>query len=156
MNFCQQNFLLPDAFAAEATWKQECAISEKKTFRTDAVKGGGPPLGYLDRPPPPGAGLDRDPAETQPVKTYGISKVKTSLQGSGDYVRVWVSVRTLHKNLRFRIAAKRTACSASHGSSFSAYVARHDYILTLSTGSRSQLISERFSRMISARRSMSA
>ena len=30
------------------------------------------------------------------------------------------------------------------------------YILTLSKGSRSQLISERFSRMISARRSMSA
>jgi hypothetical protein len=37
-----------------------------------------------------------------------------------------------------------------------AYVARHDYILTLSKGSRSQLISERFTRMISARRSMSA
>ena len=32
----------------------------------------------------------------------------------------------------------------------------HDYILTLSKGSRSQLISERFSRMMSARRSMSA
>jgi hypothetical protein len=31
-----------------------------------------------------------------------------------------------------------------------------DYILTLSNGSRSQLISDRFSRMISARRSMSA
>ena len=110
----------------------------------------------MDKAPTRRRGLARDPAETQPEKTYGISKVKTSLQGSGDYVRVWVSVRTLHKNLRFRIAAKRTACSASHGSSFSAYVARHDYILTLSTGSRSQLISERFSRMISARRSMSA
>src|SRR5262245_16804394 len=32
----------------------------------------------------------------------------------------------------------------------------HDYILTLSSGSRSQLISERFSSMMSARRSMPA
>jgi len=64
--------LLPDAFAAEATWKQECAISEKKLFACKVV---GPPPGYMDRPHPRGAGLDRDPAETQPVKTYGISKV---------------------------------------------------------------------------------
>src|SRR5689334_927817 len=32
----------------------------------------------------------------------------------------------------------------------------HDHILTLSNGSRSQFINERFSRMMSARRSMSA
>ena len=39
---------------------------------------------------------------------------------------------------------------------FPVRMTRCDYILTLSKGSRSQLISERFSRMISARRSMSA
>jgi hypothetical protein len=31
----------------------------------------------MDRPPRRGAGLVRDPAETQPVKTDGISKVKS-------------------------------------------------------------------------------
>jgi hypothetical protein len=78
--FLPPRFLLPDAFAAEATWKQECAISEKKTFRANAVKGGGAPTG-----PPRGAGVDRDPPETQPVKkTYGISKVKIPLHRSSD------------------------------------------------------------------------
>ena len=36
VNFCQQDFLLPDAVAAEASWKQECAISEKKLFEASA------------------------------------------------------------------------------------------------------------------------
>jgi hypothetical protein len=47
-----------------------------KFFSQPRCKGSGPPK-YMDRPPPREAGRDRDPAETQPVKTHGISKVKS-------------------------------------------------------------------------------
>jgi len=60
-------------------WKHLGSTSalREKLFELTLREGGGAPTGVYGQAPPPGAGLDRDPAETQPVKTYGISKVKS-------------------------------------------------------------------------------
>ena len=51
-NFRQQDILLPDAVAAEASWKLECAILEKKLLKL-AHEGGGAPTGVFGPAPHP-------------------------------------------------------------------------------------------------------
>jgi hypothetical protein len=47
----------------------------RKNFQQGVWLRLGQPPGYMDRPPPQGRVLARDPAKLQPVKTKGISKV---------------------------------------------------------------------------------